>query len=314
VTVAFSEKNQQALAAILKKAGEGAPEFHWLHKLVMKAGYAKVTGRDGENLLLVTARVLGRGFGVTERTVRNCIKEGMPVFQESHGNRPALYDVFDVVRWRGEREKERLDLADGDPLMIGNDGKDKWLREYRREKTREARRKNEIAEGLLVDTGVITTQLLQMAYTFRSRAEAIERDHGSEVGASVRDMIDEAQSSCERIFPQLADRRRSPAPVPEPARETIKPAEPEKKRIKKVVKPGEKPAKKTAAKQRKKRKPARKTTRATSKKPAKPEATEPEQVQSPPSAQPAPQPVENKERRAERRPAQRQRGVIRTRY
>jgi len=267
-------------------------------------------------------------------------------------NTDGTYDGALLVRWREEVEKERLDIAGGDPLMVGGDGKDRWLSEYRKEKAREAHRKNEVAENKLVETGIITTQLLQMSHTFRQRAEAIERDHGPDVGAAIRDMIDEAQGACQRIFPALIERAgHGPAPheerempnskaqmsnqIPSPKpkkgeqrkkqsgnpmrkRGEIDRSEPKTKRDPKgrFVKKKKK-AKKAAAKRGKKKKP---TAR-----PAEPKAKKHGAGANEPPAPLAPQPengspmrkrggVEKKPvKRAVRRSAPR-RGIIRTKY
>lgn len=190
----IGEDQQGKLAEALRLAGTGDMRFVWLHKLAVNAGYALTHGREAGALLLVTPKALADGFRVTERTVRNWIREGMPVHQYSIGNRPALYDVFDVVRWR---EKRFEATGEEDPLMRG--GSSPALECYRAEKAIEAKRKNLIAEGLLVDSAIVSAQLAEIGRAFRTRAELLERTHGKTIGDAIREMVDFAVEQWEKL-------------------------------------------------------------------------------------------------------------------
>ena len=190
----ISPELQQNWSEALRRAQSGDVKFTWLRKLIIDAGFAPIHGREAGSLFLVTAKPLADGFRVTERTVRNWIKEGMPVHQYSVGNRPALYDVFDVVRWR---EKRFEATGESDPLMRG--GSSPALERYRAAKASQAERENKKAEGQLVETAIISAQLAEIGRAFRTRAETIERLHGKVVGDAFREAVDFAQAQWEKM-------------------------------------------------------------------------------------------------------------------
>ena len=184
------ESEQRKVYEWLKAAHAGAGK--WLDALCRRAGYCPVaTGKDSD-LVLVMARQLARGLGVSERTVRTWLKEGLPVYQEPSGNRAALYDVFEVLKWHYGRQMPRPqseeDILFGDPSS-----KDYWTQQYRKEKTRQIKRENEVAEGTLLRADDIAEDLVAVGQVFRSEAEAIERAHGHNVGRDVRAMIERAE-------------------------------------------------------------------------------------------------------------------------
>lgn len=187
-------EEQQKLGKALQLAQQGDVRFAWLHKLAVNAAYARVRGRDPNELILVPAAALAKGFRISERTVRNWIKEGMPVHQYSVGNRPALYDIFDVVRWR---EKRFETTSEQNPLMRG--GASPALERYHTAKASQAERENAEAEKLLVRSAAIKAQLMEIGRAFRTRAELIERTYGREVGNAIREMVDFARAEWEKL-------------------------------------------------------------------------------------------------------------------
>lgn len=190
----LSPELQQNYAEALRRAQSGDLKFAWLFKLAINAGFAPVRGREAGSILLVTPKALADGFRVTERTVRNWIKEGMPVHQYSVGNRPALYDVFDIVRWR---EKRYEATGEVDPLMRG--GNSPALEAYRQEQVKKARRENAKADGALVESAIVSAQLAEIGRAFRTRAELIERTHGKVIGNVIREMVDFAVAQWEKL-------------------------------------------------------------------------------------------------------------------
>lgn len=192
------DSEQQRLAEWLRAARDGEESLRWLDVLCRRAGYVAVQGRRDGDVVLVTARQLAAGLGVTERTVRNWLKEDMPVYQHSLGNRPALYEVFSVLAWHYGRQMPK---AKSEEEILFGDGKsnDYWTTQYRKEATRKIKRGNELAEGTLLRTDDIAEQLTAIALVFRSEAEAIERAHGHDVGKDVRQMIVRAEARWREI-------------------------------------------------------------------------------------------------------------------
>lgn len=166
-------KNQRAkLGEDLRLARTGDMRLIWLHKLVIDSGYATAHGRESGSIILVTAKMLGDGFRVQERTIRNWIREGLPVHQYSVGNRPALYDVFDVVRWR---EKRFEATGESDPLMRG--GSSPALERYRAAKANQAERENKKAEGQLVEKPEVNALWTEIASALRTQLEIVKRNY-----------------------------------------------------------------------------------------------------------------------------------------
>jgi hypothetical protein len=105
------------------------------------------------------------------------------------------------VDWKVARAKEevmadlrRRGLSDED-LLENMGGTSQWLEAYRKEKTIEARRKNEIEAGRLIDAAEIARELAELSRLFREECETLERVHGVEVGKDIRAMIERATTA-----------------------------------------------------------------------------------------------------------------------
>lgn len=195
----MTQKEQLKLAEALRLACSGDLRFAWLDRLVQSAGYAQTIGSiESGSLFLVQVEILARGLGVTRRTVDNWRKDGLPIYRVSVGNKATLYNVWDVVKWRIEKKAPALDGGEDDPFLKG--APSPALEQYRREKAREAKRNNEIAEGRLCVAADIALQLTEIGRVFKIRAEAIERAHGQIVGDAIREMIDAAQEAWKKLI------------------------------------------------------------------------------------------------------------------
>jgi len=192
---AISEKTKRQFAEWLTSARSGEPDFAWLRQALERAGFAQVNRSEADRPL-ATAREMAKHLGVAVRTFRAWQREGMPVFRPSLGNQAALYDIVEVFRWRDEREQARRELAE-DEIMSGRE--DKWAREYRMERVRQIRRKNDIEEGKLRDAAEMEAALAEVVRLFREEIEAIERAHGPKVGSAVRSAIDHVEEGFARL-------------------------------------------------------------------------------------------------------------------
>jgi len=175
------------MAELVRKARAGVPAAQWLHRLLVSSGYVAVAERD-EDAVLVTTKQLARRLGVTQRTVQLWAREDMPLFRANAGNRAALYDAVDVMRWLEER-KQKGKGGSGDPRE-----------ELYREQARRARRQNDIEEGTLYDVTKLQSELAEIGRVFREGADAIERMHGAEVGDAIRSMIDQAEREWKQML------------------------------------------------------------------------------------------------------------------
>lgn len=187
-------KRQAQWAEALRRACSGDQTLVWLHKCALKVGYAPTGGKDPSGIILVPPLALARGFRVTDRTVKTWVREGMPCHQFSEGNKPALFDIFEVIRWREQRSGGGT-TEDVDPLLRG--GTSPALERYRLAKAKDAERKNKQAENELVELSKITASLAEIGRAFKMRAEAIERTYGKQIGNEIRRMIDETQREWE---------------------------------------------------------------------------------------------------------------------
>jgi hypothetical protein len=157
----------------------------WLDKILIAAGYIRSFSQ-------LSVRQVARMFGVTpQAVVLWTTRTGCPRVD-------GKYSLSAIVDWKVARAKEevmaalrRRGLAD-EALLENMGGTSQWLEAYRKEKTLEARRKNEIEAGRLLDAADVRRDLAELARLFREEAETVERVHGIDVGRDVRAMIERA--------------------------------------------------------------------------------------------------------------------------
>lgn len=183
---------QAKLYDMLLAAHKGDAKLSWLHGLVQRAGYVRYDG--GQDSVLVTAKQLEKLLDRAPRTIRALIRDGMPCARQGVGAMPSLFDARAVFSW--------LKIKDGGDPLLNGDGKSKALEEYRREKAREAKRNNEVAEGLLVETATVGQAMKEIFAVFRDRAKVIEDLHGPEVGAAIREMVEDACGRSDAKMPE----------------------------------------------------------------------------------------------------------------
>ena len=192
----LSRTQRRLLGEFLRRARASDPDLGWLSLLVRRVGYAPVA-QESADRLLATVRQLANGLGVSERQIRRWIRDGLPRFRESHGPDPALYDVFEVFRWVRERERTEQELND-DPLMGGNGPTGAWLEEYRRERTRQVKRENDLAEGLLTPTAEIRREREQVAALLRAGVERVREECGNEAYEVMVAVLDDLETEFAR--------------------------------------------------------------------------------------------------------------------
>ena len=124
------------------------------------------------------------------RSARTLRREGCP-------RRPdGRYSGQAVVTWAVQRALERA--AHG---ATDTDESRRLLNELRRERLREARRENEVAENRLCDVVEIRGHLAAISRSFQHEARTLERAHGRQVGEDIRAMIDRAETAWRRELP-----------------------------------------------------------------------------------------------------------------
>lgn len=120
---------------------------------------------------------LAAWLGVHRNTVIAYLRGGMPGKDPETG----LYSVPAAIGWMVEQ------------VQLGGDGESedakKWLAAYRKEKAREARRRNDVEEGILVTLEDVRALHLATAAVFRRQAERVERRLGRKVGEAIQEMV-----------------------------------------------------------------------------------------------------------------------------
>jgi hypothetical protein len=182
----MDRKTLESWKAAVGLAADG--KVAWLDKILTAAGYIRSFSQ-------LSVRQVARMFGVTpQAVVLWTTRTGCPRVD-------GKYSLSAIVEWKIARAKDdvmadlrRRGLSDED-LLENMGGTSQWLEAYRKEKTIEARRKNEIEAGRLVDVAEVERELAEVDRLFREEAEALERTHGPEIGKDIRAMVERASNA-----------------------------------------------------------------------------------------------------------------------
>ena len=188
--MAMDRKTVESWKSAIGLAAEG--KVAWLDKILTAAGSVRSFGR------LATWQV-ARIFGVTHQAVRLWhTRTGCP------RNEDGTYNLLAIVDWKVARAKEEV-LADlrrrgltDDDMLENMGGTSQWLEAYRKEKTLETRRKNEIEAGRLVSVVEVTKMIILSNRCLRDGLESLERQLGREVGDRIRFWLNEADEQWRR--------------------------------------------------------------------------------------------------------------------
>lgn len=107
------------------------------------------------------------------------------------------YDGPKLVKWALDRQRAKLKPSDSKATHD----------DLQREKLREARRRNDVEEGLLVETQTVGQILHDVFATWREQVQKFEAKYGKPAGDEIREMI-------ERAFEESKDLRPEPAKEP----------------------------------------------------------------------------------------------------
>lgn len=196
---------KRRIAAALKAARQGEESLRWLNRAVERAGYVRMAAAADEDVLLTTAAQIGRRFGVSSRTVRSWIREGLTPAVEGHGNRPAWFDVFGFFEWWRAREEARRATTDEGARAAAE--RIELETEMRREKLREARRRNDVEEGRLVDCEELADHLSQIGRMFAEGVRELTGIHGEQMGEELIGLVDRVEGQWrELLAKQQAER------------------------------------------------------------------------------------------------------------
>ncbi len=134
-------------------------------------------------------------MGITPRAIRD-----MAVPRNADGT----YSGREAHAWDIERRKRENEI---DPLMSGGTNS-QALEEYRREKVREVKRKNDIEEGKLIPVADVAQLWAEVGEELRQEFETVARTIPPEAGAALTAAIDRiSKNLTERyITPRVKDK------------------------------------------------------------------------------------------------------------
>lgn len=141
--------------------------------------------------LVQTQTELAEWLGVNRSTLSRWARLGFPGKDEA-----GCYSVPASIAWM-------VDQARG-ACGAGGAGESeeakRWLAEYRKEKAREAKRRNDVEEGILIAVEEVKRLHLETAAVWRRQAERVERKLGRKVGEKILEMVEEVVRSWEAFF------------------------------------------------------------------------------------------------------------------
>lgn len=150
---------------------------------------------------LRTAHQLQQELEISERTFQRLVQDGLKPARPGRGSAPALYDPVIVAKFiRGATAPG--DEDDEDLFSGGSDSV--WLERLRKEKAIEAKRRNEVASGRLVEIDDVLKSVDVIFTALRAEFEALERLYGAAVGDAIRQAIARAEVTMKAKLPKPA--------------------------------------------------------------------------------------------------------------
>ncbi len=138
---------------------------------------------------LRTAKQLEKELDVSESTLARMIRDGLSPAVPSSGSAPALFDPVAVARYvrKAAAERPKAEAV--------------WTETLQKERAREAKRRNDLAEGRLIAVDDVLSMVDTVFAALRTEFEAIERAHGTAVGDWIRQALARADASVRSRIP-----------------------------------------------------------------------------------------------------------------
>jgi len=184
-----SKDNLQKLSLLIQGAFDSTPntDCKRIDRIIRDAGFlhpGRARGKD-------TAAF----FGVSKGRVTQWVSEGCP------RNQDRTYDLTSVYKWRVEKETEDRAQAKLESMAAGTD-MEAWvgsgspaLEEMRREKAKEYKRKNRIAEGSLIEIEEVVGMLSAWAVAYRAKVEALANVYGQEIIKEMEEVLEKLEEN-----------------------------------------------------------------------------------------------------------------------
>lgn len=149
---------------------------------------------------LRTAHQIIQDLEISESTFQRLVRAGLAAVVQGHGAAPALYDPLVVAKF--VRKSDDPSEEDEDEMMSVGAGNSINLEKYRKEKAREAKRRNDLAEGRLIEMEEVHAFIDLFFGTLRTEFEAMERVHGTAVGDWARQAIARTEEAIKAKLPK----------------------------------------------------------------------------------------------------------------
>ena len=149
---------------------------------------------------LATIAGLARACGVARSTVQEWMRD--PTFPKEQDG--VGWSLFEVGRWHGirqveKKQKENLTAAEGDPLLVGDNGSP-GLERYRAAKASLAELDLAERENRLVDFETMRSVITTICLTLRGGLEELQRSCGPIAHKVMDDCLREAKVRIDELF------------------------------------------------------------------------------------------------------------------
>ena len=170
-----------------------------------------------ENLreIVVSSVELAAGIGVTRKSIKDFVLEGMPQLVESSGRRPATFDLWAVLRWLRNRWKRGGAIDETAAMEYERRKRDCDLR-MREAEAEIKERQSALESGRLVEREVLQSQFRLILQRFQMQMEGLAAQVSGVVPA---DIVNEVHSSVtaivrERFNTALTEAKKILPPIP----------------------------------------------------------------------------------------------------
>lgn len=156
----------------------------------------------------LTAKQVQDQLGISERTFQRMAQDGLRPAVVGVGSKPALYDPITVAVYM-RQSVDDAGSSENDGWMEGAPGSSVHLEAYRKEKAREARRKNDQAEGRIITVEDLHVMMDAIFDPLGAELGALQRAHMI-LGNALLDALGRAKAKALEILPQKPEAKVEP--------------------------------------------------------------------------------------------------------
>lgn len=200
-----SERGIREFRKLVKGAFSGEAKLAKLHDAILAAGYLKDWGR-------LQGKKVAEIFGESPQAISNWTKRDANGAGHCPMNDDRTFNLREVIKWYIEREKhshadklanERMKkLSEGTEFAEFFGENTPAKEELIRERIRELRRKNELAEGIIIERWKIRERNAVIGQVLRTRLEGAMK-----IAPNIAGIIDDALDEADKAWRELAYRQ-----------------------------------------------------------------------------------------------------------